>query len=182
MLATRKRTKLSQHLEASELADKLRAQDWGYESIAKEINNKFDMTISRTSVISYFEKKEQNMGKILAHSEEDKRKAIDCIRDISDQVKILNEDMWKIYNSVDKDDSASVIAGQNQIIKLLQFQQGRLDSLDRIVVSAQQTNVNVDIVNMAVRTNTIVEKKMKEHITDLEKRGIIKILRPEDLE
>jgi len=146
-------------------------EGFGYERIAKMVEEQFGYKVSHMSISRFLKKKFYEMGKALEGNPELKAKAEDLFLDTVTQMKQLNQKLWDLMNKLKatKANVPEIIAIAREIRSHVELQNKLLGKIQ----TGTQINIgkvdNVNTISVAMLINQYLEK--------MEKKGYIIIKR-----
>jgi len=146
-------------------------EGFGYERIAKMVEEQFGYKVSHMSISRFLKKKFYEMGKALEGNPELKAKAEDLFLDTVTQMKQLNQKLWDLMNKLKatKANVPEIIAIAREIRSHVELQNKLLGKIQ----TGTQINIgkvdNVNTISVAMLVNQYLEK--------MEKKGYIIIKR-----
>lgn len=145
------------------------SSDMGYSAIAKAVKRKFGIEANNqqiNKVIAIFKNRQSD----LIYGNNELQEMVKCvILDTKSQLERINNECWKIFDEFDKKKESSMkLAAMRDILKQLEFQEKLITRLSGSIIKPK--------INKLEMTQVIVNS-----LEDLEKQGIIKILKPNDV-
>ncbi len=164
--------KIANKPELAECARNLRSKGLGFRTIAKELNEQFNMNLSHMAVKTFFDDiGVQAMGiKKTAEITQTRQELKDEILNTAEQLKKINQEMWDLFEELKESGQDKYgISRMNMLDKLLRQLEFNARQLGRI--STQAVNITqINYVDFAV--------SISNHLNKWEKEGYIKILKP----
>lgn len=157
--------------EAEKLVNRLRAEGKGYRAIANEVEEVFDVSVSHTAVQNYLKEEVDTRAQRLGVEEMrklEKRKA-EKVLEVESQIQEINEKLQKAINSLDETNRADI----DQLVSLAKEVRNQLRFQKKYLEQISQPDTEIDL------SKTEVAIKISNKLSELEKNGIIKILKPE---
>lgn len=167
--------KLGKHAEV--LVHQERAQGKGYRKIAEAIEDTFGEQVSHQTVKNYLEKHgNERLAKLGAkNAEELKKKEVERILDIGDQLKKINDKLNTALESIDeteKQDMGFLVNLSKEIRQQLKFHKEFIEEVTQ--PDKVENNVEVNKTQQVLNISSKLE--------ELEEKGIIEIKNPDKLE
>lgn len=136
--------------------------------IAKAVNTKFELTPTRSQIIRIIEIFKNRKSDIVSGSNELQEMIKGTILDTKTQLQRINNKCWDLMDKAESEGIFEAVAVMKEILKQMEFQEKLLTRL--------QSNAFSPKVNKLELTQVIVNS-----LDELEKQGVIKILRPNDI-
>lgn len=157
--------------EAEKLVNRLRAEGKGYRSIAKKVEEVFDVSVSHTAVQNYLKEEANIRAQRMGEEEMRKleKKKTEKILEIGSQLKELNEKLQRVLRSLDETDPSKVkliVDVAKEIREQLKFHRRYLEQ-----ISEPDTQINLNKTQVAIKVN--------RELSRLESQGVIEIKKPD---
>ncbi len=170
--------KLAQHPEYAKLARELKNQGFGYREIAKQLSDK-GFEISYQGIKNYIDALGGVEARLINEDDQLATQAKEEILNTMDQLRKVNEETWQLISDlkVKTEDPKSGLYASSLIINALDKISKQIELSNKIAgrIHGNQT-VNISYLDYSMN----IQKNLKIVAKDMERRGIIKVLR-EDL-
>jgi len=146
-------------------------EGFGYERIARMVEEQFGYKVSHMSISRFLKKKFYEMGKALEGNPELKAQAEDLFLDTVTQMKQLNQKLWDLMNKL-----KATKANVPEIIALAKEIRSHVELQNKLLGKIQTgTQINIGKID---HVNTIsVAMTVHQYLEKMEKKGYIIIKR-----